>query len=65
MIQKCTVTFHPDLGLYYLRARYYSPDKGRFWSMDTAEGDENNPISLHRYLYCQANPVIGVDPGCG
>ena len=24
----------PDLGMYYLRARYYKPNLGRFWTMD-------------------------------
>lgn len=27
--------FDPDLALYYLRARYYGPQIGRFWTMDT------------------------------
>ena len=26
--------FDPDLGLYYLRARYYNPTTGRFMSRD-------------------------------
>jgi hypothetical protein len=30
--------------------------------MDTAEGDQEDPISLHKYLYCRANPVNGSDP---
>ena len=52
----------PDLGMYYLRARYYRPELGRFWTMDTNEGDGDDPLSLHKYLYCQANPVNGTDP---
>jgi len=30
--------------------------------MDTFEGHQEDPLSLHRYLYCQVNPVNGWDP---
>ena len=32
-----------------------------FWGMDTEEGDDDNPLSLHKYLYADANPVDNVD----
>jgi RHS repeat-associated protein len=51
-----------NLGLYYNRARYLSPDTGRFWSQDAFEGDQSQPMSLHGYLYAQANPGNRVDP---
>ncbi len=51
-----------DLGLYYLRARYYCQDTGRFWTMDTYDGDQEDPLSLHKYLYCDAAPTDGFDP---
>ncbi|MBI5385968.1 MAG: tandem-95 repeat protein [Verrucomicrobia bacterium] len=51
-----------DLGTYYVRARYYHPDLGRFWTMDGFEGNNTDPLSLHKYLYCHANPVNGIDP---
>lgn len=51
-----------DLGMYYLRARYYAPGLGRFWNFDTFEGSHSDPLSLHKYLYAHANPVNGVDP---
>ena len=54
--------YDPDLGLYYNRARYLNPDSGRFWSMDSYEGRRNDPISLHKYAYANANPVSFVDP---
>jgi len=54
--------FDPDLGQYYLRARTYNPGTGRFWTMDTSEGNKNDPLSLHRYLYCKDGPIEGVDP---
>jgi len=54
--------YDPDLGMYYLRARYYKPDTGRFWTMDTYGGGNEDPLSLHKYLYCQGNPVNRWDP---
>jgi hypothetical protein len=30
--------------------------------MDSYEGDQNIPASLHKYLYCSADPVNGIDP---
>jgi RHS repeat-associated protein len=51
-----------DLGMYYLRARYYNPNLGRFWTADTFQGDQEDPLSLHKYLYCQADPINHFDP---
>lgn len=51
-----------DLGMYYLRARYYRPELGRFWTSDTFEGKQNDPLSLHKYLYAHSNPVNNLDP---
>jgi RHS repeat-associated protein len=51
-----------DLGFYYLRARYLNPETGRFLTMDSHPGDNEHPLSLHKYLYCHANPVNGIDP---
>jgi RHS repeat-associated protein len=51
-----------ELGMYYLRARYYRPELGRFWTMDTHEGSQADPLSLHKYLYAANNPVNMVDP---
>ncbi len=49
-------------GLYYLRARYMNPETGTFTSMDTYAGTLDNPVSLHKYLYANANPVMYTDP---
>lgn len=54
--------FDPDLQLYYLRARYYNPLTGRFWSRDTFEGSLTDPSSQHGYLYSANNPVNRFDP---
>ena len=51
-----------DLGLYYNRARYLNPNTGRFWTMDTYEGSQSDPLSLHKYLYAHADPVNNTDP---
>jgi RHS repeat-associated protein len=54
--------FDPDLGFYYLRARYLNPSTGRFLTMDQFEGDIFNPQSLHKYVYAQNDPVNKIDP---
>ena len=54
--------FDPDLNLYYNRARYLNVSTGRFWSMDTYEGVVNDPLSLHKYMYADQNPVSARDP---
>ncbi len=47
---------------YYLRARYYDSLTGRFVSTDPFEGYNNQPITLHDYLYAGVNPVNAIDP---
>jgi RHS repeat-associated protein len=54
--------FDSDLGLYYLRARYYNPQTGRFLSRDPEDGNPNDPASLHKYLYAGGDPVNAMDP---
>jgi RHS repeat-associated protein len=54
--------FDPALGIYYNRARYYDQRQGRFWTMDTIEGEDSSPASLHKYTYAAANPVSYNDP---
>ena len=51
-----------ETGLTYLRARYYDPTTGRFLSRDPFEGFNDQPITLHDYLYAGANPVNAIDP---
>ena len=58
----CGEQWDADLGRYFLRARYYEPGLGRFTTMDTFEGNPNDPLSLHKYLYCHAIPVNNTDP---
>jgi len=54
--------YDPDLGLYYLRARYYNPQTGRFLSRDPEDGNAKDPQSLHKYLYAGGDPVNRIDP---
>ncbi len=51
-----------NLGLYYLRARYYNANLGRFWSRDPADINPDDPRELNRYVYVAANPVNQSDP---
>ena len=54
--------YDSDLGLYYLRARYYNPTTGRFLSRDPEAGNAFDPRKLHKYLYADGDPVNAVDP---
>ncbi|GBC60973.1 RHS repeat-associated core domain-containing pro tein [Desulfonema ishimotonii] len=54
--------FDEAVGGYYLRARYYDPGAGRFLSSDPYAGRMNEPVTLHKYLYANANPVMHNDP---
>lgn len=47
---------------YYLRARFYSPQLGRFTTQDSYTGDYADPASLNLYTYVRNNPLIYVDP---
>ena len=58
----CGEQFDPVTGLYYLRARYMNPTVGTSISMDSYEGSIDDPVSLHKYLYANANPVSNSDP---
>ncbi len=49
--------------LMYYRARYYSPDIGRFISQDPHPGSIEAPITfLNKYVYVINNPQIYTDP---
>ena len=52
----------PNLSFYYLRARYFNPEIGRFWTMDSEEGDLEEPKSLHVYNYAEGDPASNTDP---
>jgi len=54
--------YDDELGMIYLRARYYNPKVGRFTSHDIEEGEISNPLDMNRYVYCRNNPIKYVDP---
>ncbi|MEO1211793.1 MAG: RHS repeat-associated core domain-containing protein, partial [Cyanobacteria bacterium J06638_20] len=54
--------FDENLDNYYLRQRFYDQETGRFTRRDTYEGQQTIPITQHKHLYANANPVSYVDP---
>jgi RHS repeat-associated protein len=50
--------FESETGMYFYRARYYSPETGRFLSPDP-EGFSEGP---NLYLYASNNPITFIDP---
>jgi RHS repeat-associated protein len=58
----CGEYLDSNLGTYYLRARILNPGTGRFLTRDPAQGRKSRPVSLHSYLYGDANPVNMADP---
>ncbi|MEF2482190.1 RHS repeat-associated core domain-containing protein [Vibrio mimicus] len=49
--------FDKESGLYYLNARYYSPDMARFIAQDNGDYD----TVPNRYLYAVSNPIMNYD----
>jgi RHS repeat-associated protein len=46
----------------YMHARYYSPNLGRFVSVDPVGGDIGSSQSWNRYSYVLNNPMVLIDP---
>jgi RHS repeat-associated protein len=53
--------YDEETDLYYLMARYYDAEIGRFISRDSFHGTEDDPQSLNNYSYTKNNPVMYVD----
>ncbi|MCL5292149.1 MAG: RHS repeat-associated core domain-containing protein [Actinobacteria bacterium] len=53
--------FDQTTGLLYLRARYYSPEIGRFISQDPLPGNLITPRTQNRYAYVLNNPLSYID----
>ena len=50
-----------DSGLYYMRAREYDPESGRFLEVDPREA-EAGESDLSSYLYAEDDPTLLTDP---
>ncbi|MDR1018538.1 MAG: DNRLRE domain-containing protein [Lachnospiraceae bacterium] len=48
--------------LYYMNARYYNSEIGRFISQDTYRGEDENFNQWNLYTYCYNNPSKYTDP---
>jgi hypothetical protein len=48
--------------VYYNRAPYLNTSAGRFWTMDSHKGYDEIPLSLHKYLFADADPIDNLDP---
>ena len=53
------VMYEPSHNIYYMRARYYDPEIGRFISEDPI-GFGGGDVNL--YAYVSGNPITGIDP---
>jgi RHS repeat-associated protein len=52
----------PELGLTYLRARFYDPAVGRFLTPDPRAPEPDAPTTFNPYTYAGNNPVRFTDP---
>ena len=59
---KFTGAVQDNTGLYYLSARHYDPNTGRFLQQDTVSGDPYSPWTQNLYTYTSNNPVNYIDP---
>jgi RHS repeat-associated protein len=51
-----------SLSTDYARSRHYDSTVGRFATLDPHPGVIQQPISLNKYNYTLANPIMGADP---
>jgi RHS repeat-associated protein len=49
-------------GLYYMRARYYSPELKRFLNADSKKGSIDKIQTLNLYSFVIGNPITLIDP---
>lgn len=53
--------FDAEIDQYYLRARQYDPHISRFTARDLIFGEFEEPLTLHKYLYCRNDPINKID----
>ena len=58
--------YSDEMGLYYLKSRFYDPEVGRFLCVDSLDYlDPHTVGGVNLFAYCNNNPVMNVDPtGC-
>ena len=49
--------YDEEIAEYYLRARQYNPTIARFTARDPVFGNLEQPLTLHKYLYCMNDSV--------
>ncbi|WP_198949149.1 RHS repeat-associated core domain-containing protein [Lottiidibacillus patelloidae] len=54
--------YDSETKLYYLNARYYNSEWGRFLNADTFRGLTGDLLSHNAFAYAKNNPVMYVDP---
>lgn len=57
--------YDTETELYYLNARYYDPEVGRFINADDTDilFEENDDLLRYNiFIYCSNNPIMGYDP---
>jgi len=54
--------YDSEIQQYYLRARDYNPHIYRFTARDPVFGQFEQPITLHKYLYCGNDQINYIDP---
>jgi RHS repeat-associated protein len=58
----CGEQYDSNLHMYNLRSRYYDSASGRFNQRDIFAGNNDDPVTLHKYLYCGDDAVNNIDP---
>jgi RHS repeat-associated protein len=54
--------FDEAIQLQYNRARWYDASVGRFVAQDRFPGALARPVTLHKYLYANGDPISNTDP---
>jgi RHS repeat-associated core domain len=54
--------YDTEAGMYYLNARYYNPEWGRFINADGITGTPGELLSENMFAYCANNPINREDP---
>lgn len=53
--------YDKEIKMYYLKARYYDPDLGRFINADVEVGSVGETMGMNLFAYCKCNPICYSD----